>query len=185
MESEVPDLTAPDDSVQSTPKMLRSIEVKIQQRKKNLQPQQLPMNLPDLLTVIAQLKFDKNGKVCNAKSGNNDISPCNTTIMGDAVVGSFCNPDSKWLVQCFPQANIKTLCNRVKSGEAIVNRRYLFVMIGANQVFRAIKSSTYQELKMLIQQIRIINNQAKIFICGVLPHPLHAKNHGVQLFFVY
>ena len=93
--------------------------------------------------MIAQLKFDKKGNLIGqdaptlvSKKGIspevNTIGPHNPTIIGDFIVGSFTNPDTKWLVQCFPKANMNTLRNRVEMGEAQINHRYIFVMIGAN-----------------------------------------------------
>ena len=105
------------------------------------------------------------------------ISPTNTTLICDKYGSCFKNPDSKWLVQCFPRAVTQTITNRVVSGEITVARRYIFVMIGGNQVFRASKTGVARELRMLVECITGKNNVAKIFIVGVLPCP--GKPHAV------
>ena len=46
-------------------------------------------------------------------------------------------------------------------------------MIGKNQVFRAIKSKTYQDIKQLTTAIVARNVSCKIFFGGVLPRPSH------------
>ena len=105
------------------------------------------------------------------------ISPMNTTLIGDKYAACFQNPDSKWLVQLFPRSVLQTITNRIVSGEIDVSKRYIFLMVGGNQVFRAVKTIIANELKMLSQCIIGRNPVAKIFVAGVLPRPskLHAK----------
>ena len=171
---ELEDLTAPDDEVSSTPKMIRSIERKLKANEHLFtQNQQSRAPSQDLRMVISKLRFDKEGRVTNSSTAKATIGPHNTTILGDYSVACFSNPDSKWLVQAFPKANINTLYNRVLSGEATVGRRYIFIMIGANQVFRAIRSETFKALKQLIVAIFSKNAPSKVFFAGVLPRPAH------------
>ena len=104
-----------------------------------------------------------------------DISPQNTTIITDKYGSCFENPDSKWLVQKFDKAVIQTIINRVISGEITVARRYIFLMIGGNQVFRAKKTLVHNKLNMLTLCVLGKNPVAKIFVAGVLPRPV--KDH--------
>ena len=50
-------------------------------------------------------------------------------------------------------------------------KRYVFIMIGSNQVFRAKKCQIFQELKLLMLAILAKNPIAKVFFGGVLPRP--------------
>ena len=70
---------------------------------------------------------------------------------------------------------IQTITNRVISGEITVARRYIFLMIGGNQVFRAKKTVVHNELNMLIMCILGKTPVAKIFVASVLRWP--AKDH--------
>ena len=167
-------MTAPDEDASSTPKMLRSIERKLQARRQQLGlvPAQIPA--VDVRQVIADLKFDSNiGKVVKPIQRKDEIGPHNTTLIGDFITSSFSSNDSKWLVQTFPKANLATLRNRVETGEAKVDKHYIFVMIGANQVFRATRVLVVQEVKALAYSIFVRNANAKVFFVGVLPRPSH------------
>ena len=77
------------------------------------------------------------------------ISPINTTLIGDKYAACFQNPDSKWLVQLFPRSVLQTITNRIVSGEIDVSKCYIFLMVAGNQVFRAVKTIIANELKML------------------------------------
>ena len=107
------------------------------------------------------------------------ISATNTTLIGDRIIQCFRNPDSKWLVQVFPRATIQTITNRVVLGEITVMRRYIFLAIGANQVFRVQKQIICKEIKFLVLCILAKNPVTKVFISGVLPRlgKLHAKTY--------
>ena len=98
-----------------------------------------------------------------------DISPQNITLITDKHGSCFENPNSKWLIQRFDKAVIQTITNRVISGEITVARRYIFLMIGGNQVFRAKKTVVHNELNMLIMCILGKTPVAKIFVASVLP----------------
>ena len=63
-----------------------------------------------------------------------NICPQNTTLIMDKYGKCFTNPDSKWLIQIFGKTVFQTITNRVISGEISVQRRYIFIMIGGNQV---------------------------------------------------
>ena len=106
------------------------------------------------------------------------ISAQNTTIIGDRGIKGFSNPDSKWLVQNYDKAVFETITNRVGSGEITVARRYIFLMIGNNQIFRAVKTAVQRDLRFLITCIIGRNLVAKIFISGILPRP--GKPHARQ-----
>ena len=111
-----------------------------------------------------------------------DICLANTTLIGDKTAKCFSNPDSKWLVQLFERAVFQTITNRVVSGEITVMRRYIFLMIGSNQVFRATKAKIYNDLNMLTMCISNKNTVAKIFVAGVLPRP--AKDEYAKYYII-
>ena len=109
-----------------------------------------------------------------------EICAENTTLIGDAAAQCFGNPDRKWLVQCFPKAVLQTIFNRILSGEIIVSKRYIFLMVGSNQVFRAIKTKIHNELELIINAIVAKNQVAKIFIASILPRP--AKDEYAKVY---
>ena len=163
------DITAPDESVASTPKLLQSIESKLRKAGFDI-PVQETQQVVDLRNVIAELKFNKAGKLVKSPSC---ISAENTTIIGDFTIDGFVNPDSKWLVQSFSKAVLKTIPNRIENNQIQVQHRYVFLGVDANQVFRATRAGTFQQIKVLITAIRNRNQNGKIFMVGVLPRPSH------------
>ena len=66
---------------------------------------------------------------------------------------------------------MQTICNRINKNEIDVNKRYIFIMVGKNQVFRAVRTKVYKEMFDIIKAIVIKNPMAKMFIAGVLPRP--------------
>ena len=79
---------------------------------------QLAQTLADRLGPDPQMK--KRDEIRRAatvaqqpRAAGNEISPENTTLIGDRGIMGFKNPDSKWLVQHFPKALIATITNRI------------------------------------------------------------------------
>ena len=72
---------------------------------------------------------------------------------------------------------METVANRIVSGEITVLRRYIFLAVGGNQVFRATKTKIFTQLKDIVMFTLAKNTVAKIFIAGVLPRPnrIHVK----------
>ena len=58
-----------------------------------------------------------------AQKANSD----NTTIIGGVMTSSFSKFDFKWLVQSFPKDDAEKLAIRVRTGQAIVDRDYVFI----------------------------------------------------------
>ena len=112
----VVDMTTPDGFLPVSPKRLPSDAAMIIQHRTTHREQ-------DLRTIIANLKFNNKGKKVAVRTSppQEIISRFNTTIIGDFSLATFANDDKLWQVQCFHNANVKTLHNRVISGEVVIN----------------------------------------------------------------
>ena len=62
-------------------------------------------------------------------------SPENTTIISDYTLASFLNSDSKWLVQAQGNAMLSSTLALVKDSMLVIDKRYIFIQLGGNQVF--------------------------------------------------
>ena len=83
------------------------------------------------------------------------ISKANTTIIGDYVVGCFHKNDSKWLVQVKGNATLQSLLWDAQHDAVIVNKRYIFIIIGHNQLWTFTKGVVVDLLSQLIEEIRM------------------------------
>ena len=97
------------------------------------------------------------------------INSGNTTLIGDYIVASFPQHDAKWLVQGFGNATVQSLTQSIIDNRVTVDRRYIFLLVGHNQLRTATKSSIFQSYLQLIKQIRAKNSLCKIFISSLLP----------------
>ena len=106
------------------------------------------------------------------------IGPHNTTLIGDYVTSVYQGPDNKWLVQSLGNATWNTVIQGIMNGSIVVNFRYMFLMVGHNQVLSAKKSEIIQVIHDTVQKIRSINLEARIFVCSLLPRPI--DNHDIK-----
>ena len=78
----------------------------------------------------------------------------------------------KWLVQATGNATLQSLTHEIEENRITVDRHYVFIMIGHNQLQLTEKSKVIQLFTALIQAIRARNNWGKIFVVALLPRPV-------------
>ena len=127
-----------------------------------------------VMEVLNQLEKEKQlrskaqqHQICN--SAKEVISAANTTIIGDYVVGCFSKQDNKWLVQVKGNATLQSLVWDVQHDNLIVDRRYIFLVIGHNQLWTITKGIVVDTLMELVEEIRGRNQAGRIFVSAVLP----------------
>ena len=109
------------------------------------------------------------------------ISNLNTTIIGDYVVAAFHSNDSKWLVQSFGNATIEYLINGVKTGTITVARRYVFIVIGHNQIWSLSKQQIIRQVLELAVAIKNNNSDCRIYFSALIPRPVDNEQAKLQL----
>ena len=100
------------------------------------------------------------------------VSSGNTTLIGDQIAASFHQHDSKWLVQAADRATVGSVIEGINTGSITLDRRYIFISIGHNQLDAVHRGSVKPMFNALISLIRQKNEAAKIFVVGLLPKPL-------------
>ena len=100
------------------------------------------------------------------------ISSGNTTIISDYIGTCFPLHDRKWLVQAKGTATIQSVIQQIQQGSITVDRHYIFLLIGHNQLQAVKKASISTIYKTLIKLIRSKNLEAKIFVSALLPRPV-------------
>ena len=100
------------------------------------------------------------------------ISNCNTTLIGDYTAVAFPDFQSKWFVQATGTATFTSVTSQIRQGDIAVNRKYIFIALGANQIRTAEGELEFQWILNLVVAIRERNNDSRIFITGVLPRPV-------------
>ena len=100
------------------------------------------------------------------------ISKDNTTLIGDYT--SVCLDQSdRWLIQAQGNATISSTLALVKDGMLVIDRRYIFIQLGGNQLRTTkSKSKLFGQMLDLIVAIRNVNPPSRIFVMGVLPRVL-------------
>lgn len=93
----------------------------------------------------------------------------NTTLIGDYTSVVFPSHDTKWLVQAQGNATFASTLALVKDEMLVVDRRYIFVQLGGNQVRTGERTKIYSQVLDLVVYIRNKNATSKIFFIGVLP----------------
>ena len=101
-----------------------------------------------------------------------EITRDNTTLIGDYIVAGFPQWDAKWLVQATGNTTFESVLADIISGKIIVDRKYVFILLGHNQIRTSTKSSIKWSIFNCIEQIRIINAQSRIFFVSLLPRPV-------------
>ena len=100
------------------------------------------------------------------------ISCVNTTLIGTYISATFPIHNRHWLVQAVGNNTFDLITQGVKNGTIAVNRRYIFIEAGANQLRSVSKELVEKWLVELLVAIRNKNPESKIFITGVLPRPI-------------
>ena len=101
-----------------------------------------------------------------------EITRDNTTFIGDYIVAGFPHWDAKWLVQVTGNATFESVLADIISGKITVDWKYVFMLLGHNQIRTSTKSSIKRSIFNCIEQIRIINAQSRIFFISLLPRPV-------------
>ena len=100
------------------------------------------------------------------------ISRENTTIIGDYSSVTFPSYHAKWLVQAYGNATLTSTLVLIKEKLIEVNKRYVFIQLGGNQVRTVTKNSIFSVVLELVIEIRKVNEQSRIYFVGVLPRPV-------------
>ena len=101
-----------------------------------------------------------------------NISNLNTTLIGDYVSVVFPEYHDKWLVQVFGNATFQSTLDNIIAEKIIVNRKYVFIQLGGNQLRTSSKENVFKSLLSVVLAIRDKNADARIFVVGVLPCPI-------------
>ena len=72
-----------------------------------------------------------------------DITNLNTTLIGDYTATVYPQYNVKWLVQATGNATFKSTIEAVKSGNIVVDRKYIFIQLGGNQLRTADKTVSF------------------------------------------
>ena len=105
----------------------------------------------------------------NVQQINKMVSSGNTTLIGDYIAASFPVHDKKWLIQASGNATIGFIIQAIKEDNITVDRRYIFITVGHNQVRSITRGEINNYFTQLIQVIRKKNAQCKIFVTMLLP----------------
>ena len=100
------------------------------------------------------------------------ISCLNTTLIGDFTAAAFSDFDTKWLVQSAGNATFESITKGVNEGSILVDRKYVFLAVGANQVRSGERNKIFQQVLELVVAIRERNKDSRIFFTGILPRPV-------------
>ena len=101
-----------------------------------------------------------------------EISSINTTLIGDYTSTVFPEFSKKWLVQAVGNATFNSTLDGIRQGLITVDRRYVFIQLGGNQLRSADSEVTYNHVLNMVITIRDKNPDSRIFILGVLPRPV-------------
>ena len=125
---------------------------------------------PHAATVVKPAQHDNERPEERQASVPDSISSGNTTIIGDYIATGFDKHDKKWLVQAAGNATYQSVIQSVKEGSITVDRRYIFLVLGHNQIHQVSKSLVSQAVQQLVKVIRARNTTVKIFFAALLPH---------------
>ena len=102
----------------------------------------------------------------------NDITALNTTIIGDYTATVFPAYHTKWLVQAWGNATLASTMESIDNKLVTVDRRYIFLALGGNQLRTSTRQSVSMQVLELVSKIRDKNEESRIFFVGVLPRPV-------------
>ena len=100
---------------------------------------------------------------------NEMVSSGNTMLIRDYIAALFPMHDKKWLIQASGNATIGSITEAIKDGNITVDRRYIFITVGHNQVRTITRAEINHSILQLVQVIRRKNAQCKIFVTTLLP----------------
>ena len=118
------------------------------------------------------LKQQQGKPMVGAGSGRLDINSGNTMIIGTYISAVFPKHNRHWLVQAQGNAMFESTMEKIKQLEVVVDRRYIFIELGSNQIRMADKEKVFQWILQLTVVIRERNKESRIYYVGVLPRPV-------------
>ena len=119
--------------------------------------------LPDVRKVVFDQQNSQDTKCKEV------VSSGNTTIIGDYVATTSQQHDRKWLVQATGNVTFQSTLLAIQEGTITLDRHYIFVVIGHNQLQMAQNSQLGHVVEEFLKFIRSKNVAAKIFINALLP----------------
>ena len=107
------------------------------------------------------------------------ISNLITTFIGDYIGACFPEYREKWLVQAIGNATFPSTLQAIIDDSLIINRKYIFLQLGGNQIRSVSKMIVYKQLLAVILALRERQAESHIFVVGVLPRPIKTcrQNH--------
>ena len=137
-------------------------------------PVQQKVHAIELCSLIDQVKrqIKQHPSPAVVNIGTEVISRENTTIIGDYVAGCFNTNDRKWKVQVQGNATLQSLVWALQHDDLDVQKRYIFFMVGHNQLLTATKGIVVDYVRELIYEVRAKNPGARIFFSALLPRPI-------------
>ena len=105
-----------------------------------------------------------------------EISNLNTTLIGDYISVIYPEYHQKWLVQAFGNATFQSTLDAIIQEKVIVNRRYIFLQLGGNQIRMTDKEGFFKALLSVVLAIRDKNPECHIFVAGILPRPVENQS---------
>ena len=159
-------------SILLPPPDIRKVELK--QAPEELQmPQWMLVDVPEQQKEFGvlhqkQQKIEERKKLANQP----EIMNLNTTLIGDYTATVFPEYNVKWLVQATGNATFASVVDAINDGSLVVERRYIFIMLGGNQLRSADKTKVFRSVMELVVAIRDKSKESRIFIISVLPRPV-------------
>ena len=92
---------------------------------------------PDVRNVVMTSQVVTQSVVETVSSGN-------TTVIGDYVAAAFQQHDRKWLVQATGNATIQSTILGIRNNKITMDRHYIFIILGHNQIQTAEKGAMQQ-----------------------------------------
>ena len=129
-----------------------------------------------VIQVVRQLQHEQQVWSLVTNIAKETISRANTTIIGDYVLGCYKNDDSKWVVQCMGNATLQSVVLSLQHNNLDVQKRYIFILIGHNQIMSSTKGTVADAVAEIVQEIRFKNQSARIYFAAILPRPIDNDN---------
>ena len=98
-----------------------------------------------------------------------EISNLNTMLIGDYMSVVFPEYHATWLVQAFRNAMFQSVLDMIIKDKLIIDKRYIFLQLGGNQIRSVNKQKVFKDLLEVIWAIRDKNSESRIFVVPVLP----------------
>ena len=137
-------------------------------------PVQCSVHTQELRSLVNQVMHQLNTEpvLTIVNSAREVISSENMTIIGDYITGCFNDTDKKWKVQVQGNAMLQSLVWALQHDELDVQKRYVFLLVGHNQLLTATKGIVTDYVLELISEVRAKNQGMRIFFSAILPRPI-------------